>query len=583
MTPRGRSRSIGRRWFGLFAALLAAGTTTTTAAVSFPAVRGRGGAVASSDLAATETGLAILRHGGNAVDAAVATALALAVVFPEAGNLGGGGFAVVRSGDTVATLDFRETAPLGARREMYLDARGRSIPDASLIGPLASGVPGTPAGLFELHRRFGRLPWTQVVAPAVRLAAEGFQVSRRTHDSIRRQRALLARFPETARVWLPGGEPPPPGSRMRLPTLGATLRAYAEQGPPAITAGRLAQAVEQASARYGGILTAADLAAYRPLWRDPILFEAFDWHVAAMNLPSSGGILLGQILGLLERLDWQDQPRFGAHRAHLLAEVWRRAYADRFLLGDPATASAHSAQLLDPRWLTTRAQEIQNDRATPSEEISPRSIALAVESADTTHVSVVDGDGNGVALSTTLNRLFGCGLLVPEAGFLLNNEMDDFAAAPGRPNVYGLVQGEANAVGPGKRMLSSMSPTIAWRGDDTIVLGGRGGARIPTAVAQVLLHILVDGDPLQTAINRPRLHHQWLPDRLVAESDALSPETRMALQSRGHRIVIEDLAELLIEDRRSKVNAVRRHPSGLVEAAADPREPGTRGVVEPEL
>jgi gamma-glutamyltranspeptidase/glutathione hydrolase len=320
-------------------------------------------------------------------------------------------------------------------------------------------------------------------------------------------------------------------------------------------------------------LTAADLESYRPVWRPPVLFDAFDWRLASMDLPSSGGILLGQILGLAERLVWRDIPRFGAQRAHLLAEVLRRAFADRYLLGDPSTSRAHKAQLLEPRWLDQIFRQIPRNQATPSQEISSWSPDLRMESGDTTHLSVVDADGNAVALTTTLNGLFGCGLLVPEAGFFLNNEMDDFAIAPGLPNDYNLIQGVANAVGPGKRMLSSMSPTIVWRGNDMVVLGGRGGARIPTAVAQVLLHILVDDDPLQTAINRPRLHHQWLPDRLQAESDALSPETREVLLTRGHEVVTSGSS--------ASVTAVRHLPSGDMEAAADPREPGSRGVVRP--
>ena len=545
---------------------------------STPAPAGTGGAVASADALATRAGLDILRAGGNAVDAAVATALALAVVYPEAGNLGGGGFAVLKTGDRVTTLDFRETAPAAASRTMYLDAAGKPVENASLVGPLAAGIPGSPAGLWELQRKMGKLPWAQVVAPARKLAAEGFAVDRHLHELLDKEetRKLLLRFPETAKLWYPGGTPLAAGTVLRLPELAATLDRYAERGPEGVVTGAGAAAVEAASRRYGGILTAADLAAYKPVWRDPLLLQGFGWKIAAMPLPSSGGIILGQTLGMLERLGWAKLPRFGADRAHLLTEVFRRSFADRFLLGDPGTTRASAAQLLDPVWLDKRAREIRLDRATPSVQVQPWSgEPRRPEGTETTHLSVVDGDGNLVALTTTLNGLFGCGLYVPEVGYFLNNEMDDFATAPGKPNLFGLIQGEANAVGPGKRMLSSMVPMIAWKGAGTaseaIALGGRGGSRIPTNTIEVLLNVIVDGDPLQTALDRPRLHHQWLPDRLEAEPDALAPETRAELERRGHTVVVNDVT--------AKVHAVHRLADGRVEAGSDPRGTGLGGIV----
>lgn len=564
----------------LVLALLAAPAALAPAAfaASPPAVAGTGGAVASGDPYATAAGLRVLRDGGNAVDAAVATALVLAVTFPEAGNLGGGGFAVVKFGDELAALDFRETAPAAATRDMYLDEAGEPDPEASQLGPLAAGVPGSPAGLRELHRRFGRLPWPRVVEPARRFAAEGFIVGPNLARVIAAERERLVRFPETAAVWLPGGAPPAVGSRLALPDLAATLAAYANGGPEAIAGGVVAAAVAAASARHGGVLTAADLAGYAPVWRSPLRFDRFGWSFAAMPLPSSGGVLLGETLGLLERVGWAALPRFGADRAHLLTEAFRRSYADRFLLGDPATTRATEAELLDPAWLDARAAGIDRARATPSAQVGDRSGwrapgQAAAEPSETTHLSVVDADGNLVALTTTLNDLFGCGLWVPGAGYFLNNEMDDFAAAPGRPNLYGLVQGEANAVAPGKRMLSSMSPTIAWRSGEAVALGGRGGSRIPTNTIQVLLNLVVDGDPLQAALDRPRIHHQWLPDALEAEPDALAPETRAELERRGHTVVIKSNA--------AKVHAVRRLADGTAEAAAEPRGPGAAGVVQP--
>jgi gamma-glutamyltranspeptidase/glutathione hydrolase len=528
------------------------------------------GAVASASPAATTVGLDILKAGGNAVDAAVSTALALAVVHPSAGNLGGGGFAVVRIGGQVAALDFRETGPSAATATMFLLPDGKPDPERSLVGPLASGVPGSPAGLYELHRRFGLLPWRTVVAPAVRLAAEGFAVTPRLSRSVAAAQRLLTRFSETTAVWLPSGRAPAPGTALKQPALAATLRSYAAQGPTALTAGAAAAAIERAARAHGGVLTAADLAAYRPVWREPVRFTAFGWNVASMPLPSSGGIILAETTGMLERLGWSRRPVGSVDRIHLMVETWRRAFADRFLLGDPATTLAGPEQLLDRRWLDRRAAEIDGTRATASGTVRPWPAQGTHESRETTHLSVVDGAGNAVSLTTTLNGSFGCGLLVPEVGILLNNEMDDFAAAPGSPNLYGLVQGEANAVGPGKRMLSSMTPTVAWRAGEVLALGSPGGSHIPTATAQVLLNVIVDGDPLQAAVDRPRVHHQWLPDVVVAEEGALSESVRAELIRRGHVLrPAEGIGE---------VDAVRRAESGALEAAADPRGPGAAGV-----
>ncbi|MEE4273596.1 MAG: gamma-glutamyltransferase [Thermoanaerobaculales bacterium] len=545
---------------------------TLLVAASPPAVRGSGGAVASAAPAATDAGLEILAAGGNAVDAAVATALALAVVHPQAGNLGGGGFAVVKVGGIVATLDFREAAPAAAHHDMYLDGEGEPVRDRSLIGPLAAGVPGSPAGLWELHREHGRLDWKRVVAPAVRLADEGFVVTTRLEKSVARAAGKLSRFPETAAIWLPGGAPPAAGTTMRIPDLAATLRAYSEHGPKAISHGTVAAAVEAAAERHGGVLATADLQGYRPVWRDPVLFDAYGWHCASMPLPSSGGIILGQTAGMLQRIGWRGEPRFGADRAHLLVETWRRAYADRYLLGDPTTTEADAGELLAAAWLDRRAGGIDPQRATPSAKVGDWSSA-GVESSETTHLSTADAEGNVVSMTTTLNGSFGCGLVVDGAGFLLNNEMDDFAVAPGKPNYYGLIQGEANAVGPGKRMLSSMSPTVAWRAGEVLVVGSPGGSTIPTATVQVLLNVVADGDELQAAVNRPRMHHQWMPDTVVVESDTLSPETAAELERRGH--------SLELRGHLGEVHAVRIRQDGIMEAAADPRGPGAAGVVAP--
>ena len=538
------------------------------------------GAVASGEPVATRVGIDILREGGNAADAAVAVALALAVVHPQAGNLGGGGFAVVKTGVTVSALDFREIAPRAATRSMFLDPNGKPIEDASTVGPLAAGVPGSPDGLFELQRRFGRLPWHAVVSPAITLASDGFVVTPRLQEAIEWYKDTLARFPETSKVWLPDGRPPVAGTLLRLPELAATLRAYMLGGPDALTTGPIASEIEAASRAHSGLLTEADLASYRPVWRDPLRFHAFGWDVVSMPLPSSGGIIVAQSLGVLEKLHFADVRPDTAGRDHLLVETWRRAYADRFLLGDPEHTRAGPAQLLSVDWIARRAADIDPDRATPSSQTFPwpgepvPSDSARMKPAATTHLSVADGSGMVVSLTTTLNEWFGCGLYVSGVGFFLNDEMDDFVTAPGQPNLYGLIQGDANAVRPGTRMLSSMSPVIAWRAGEVIGLGSRGGSRIPTVTTQVLLNLLVDGDSLQQAVDRPRLHHQWLPDEILAEKDALSPGTRADLERRGHKV--------RLTDGLGEVAAVRVLPDGRLEAAADTRrDPGGAAVLAP--
>jgi gamma-glutamyltranspeptidase/glutathione hydrolase len=380
---------------------------------------------------------------------------------------------------------------------------------------------------------------------------------------------------------------------MKLPAMAASLAAYAENGPAALTEGPVAAAVAAASRAHGGLLEAADLGAYRPVWRQAQTFSAFGWQFATMPLPSAGGIVLGQTLGMLERLRWQELPAHGADRPYLLVEAFRRAFADRVLLGDPASSRVTAAELLEPQWIAVRAASIDRRRAVPFASLlpwpGPAAPAAAGRGGETTHLSVVDGAGNAVALTTTLNGLFGCGLYVPELGFL-NNEMDDFAtrpeqagagaaASPRSPDVLPeLPQGEANAVGPGKRMLSSMTPTIAWQGNDVIAVGGRGSLRIPTHTTQVLLAVLIDRQPLQAAVGLPRLHHQGLPDRLEAEDGALSEEVARELTRRGHHVVGSKAAET------TRVNAVRRHADGSLEAAVDPRgntQLGGAGVLAP--
>jgi gamma-glutamyltranspeptidase/glutathione hydrolase len=467
-TLESRSSVSGRRHGQVVVALLLSMTTALSAQHMHshgPDPASAREAVAANDPLAVEVGRRILQAGGNAADAAVATALALAVVYPEAGNLGGGGFAVARIGDQVKTLDFRETAPAKATTKMYLDADGQPKKGASLIGPLAAGVPGSPAGLYELHRALGKLPWAQVVGPAHALATNGFAVSEHLHYilGLPKNLELLSRFPETAAVWLPGGKPLRTGSIVRLPALARTLEAYAQHGSSVFEQGMIPAALEETAKRHGGVLAASDLAAYKAVWREPVTFEAFGWHFASMPLPSAGGIELGQVFGMLSLRGWDQLPAQGADRAQLLAEAFRRSYADRTLLGDPSTSVTTANELLALPWIEERARTIDLLHATPSKNVGPWEIPrpLPAEPTQTTHLSVIDRDGNLVSLTTTLNALFGCGLYVPQVGIFLNDEMDDFNTAPGQPNLFGLIQGEANEVHPGKRMLSSMAQTIA--------------------------------------------------------------------------------------------------------------------------
>ena len=481
---------------------------------------------------ATHVGLEVLRAGGNAVDAAVATAFALAVTYPVAGNLGGGGFAVVRTADgKTYALDFRETAPLGATRDMYLDAQGKPTED-SVVGPRAAGVPGSVAGLWALHGRLGSKPWAELLAPAIRLAEDGFPVSERFHKSIVDEGEEMRRFPASAAQFFPGGEPPAVGATFKNPDLARTLRRIAEHGADGFYLGETAELVAEEMRRSGGVITREDLAGYRAKWRDPIEFDYRGYHVISMPPPSSGGIALAEIAHILAGYDLAALGWHSVEHVHLVAEAMRRAFADRnALLGDPDFVPWNRSILTDG-YAKKRRETIDLHKASRSDQTGPG----FREGTDTTHFAVVDEKGNVVALTYTLNRLYGSGVTVAGAGFLLNDEMDDFAAKPGTPNSYGLVQGEANAVGPGKRPLSSMSPTIVVDRGGRVVLvtGARGGSRIITAVFQVMSNALDFGMDAYAAVATPRVHHQHLPDLLFVEPEGLPSDTLRALERLGH-------------------------------------------------
>ncbi len=501
-----------------------------------------GGMVASTDPVATSVGLEILRAGGNAIDAAIATHFALAVVNPEAGNIGGGGFMVVRTaGGESAALDFREKAPLAATRDMFLDADGE-LTDRSVVGHLAAGVPGSVAGMWAAHQRYGSMPWPALVEPAIRLA-DGLVVHPRLARSLSAYAPRLTRYPATAAAFLPGGSPPSVGESFSQPDLAATLRRIAGEGLDGFYGGRTAELIEAEMQRGGGLISREDLAAYQAVWRAPIEFGYRGYTILTVPPPSSGGATIGELLNILEGYDLQEAGFHSARHIHLWAEAVKRAFADRnAYLADPDFVPQPVARMISEEYAAERRASI-GARATPSVEVTPglghaEGVALGREGDQTTHFSVIDRDGNAVAVTTTINSLFGNLVTVEGAGFLLNNEMDDFAAKPGTPNQFGLVQGEANAIEPGKRMLSAMTPTILLDGDGGVrmVTGSPGGPTIITTVAQIISNIVDFGMSAADATAAPRLHHQHLPDVLQFEASGMRSPVVDELRALGHDV-----------------------------------------------
>ncbi|MBL8726845.1 MAG: gamma-glutamyltransferase [Planctomycetes bacterium] len=496
--------------------------------------RGTHGVVVSAEPHATQVGLDVLRTGGNAVDAAVAVALTLAVTHPQAGNLGGGGFLLLRMADgRTAAIDFRERAPKAATPDLYLRADGSVDSDRVQFGASAAGVPGSPAGLlFALHK-YGTRSLPKVAEPAIRLAREGFAIDQFLAADLADAAAALGRYPSTRAVFFRDDRPLQQGDVLVQSDLAATLERYAEHGFDGFYGGETAAKITAQMERDGGHVTAADLAAYDVRERDALRGSYRGYDVIGMPPPSSGGVALLQMLGLLAPFDLRELGFGGSEYDHLLTEVMRRAYADRSRwLGDPDHVAVPTPGLLDADYLRQLGAGIRRDRKS---EVRPGQPPGGKDSDDTTHFSVVDAAGNAVACTTTINSTFGSLLVVDGAGFFLNNEMDDFSAKPGTPNQFGLIGGKANAIAPGKRMLSSMTPTIVVRdGQLCCVLGAPGGGRIITAVLQVLLNRIDHGMDLERAVRAPRIHHQWLPDEIVWEPLALSPDVRAALARKGH-------------------------------------------------
>jgi gamma-glutamyltranspeptidase/glutathione hydrolase len=491
--------------------------------------------VVSSHQLASDVGRDILRAGGNAVDAAVAVGFALAVVHPAAGNIGGGGFMVIRTNNGAAyALDYRETAPSGASRDMFLDANGE-VTSASRVGHLASGVPGAPAGLLAAHERFGRLPRAQILEPAIRLARDGVVLTEYEAGGLQRAAPRFAQFDGSARQFLVDGEAPPAGSLLRQPDLARTLEAIRDHGVDGFYRGWVADSVAAEMERGGGLITREDLAMYRAKWRAPIRISYRGHTIWSMPPASSGGVTLAMILNILE--GWDPLPAFGSPQLmHLEAEAMRRAFTDRNrLLGDPDFESVPIMMMASKEHAARARAEIDPDRATPTPPFDP----AIVDGTNTTHYSVVDSEGNAVSTTTTLNFGYGSFVTVRGAGFLLNNEMDDFAAAPGRPNGFGLVQGEVNAIEPGKRMLSAMTPSVVVGPDDRLkmVVGSPGGPTIITQVFHVISNVIDHQMSLADAVSAPRTHHQALPDELRIEGPGgFSDATLAALRAMGHAI-----------------------------------------------
>jgi gamma-glutamyltranspeptidase/glutathione hydrolase len=533
-----------------------------------------GGMLSTTDRVASEVGAEVLRRGGNAVDAAVAVHFALAVVTPEAGNIGGGGFMIVRMADgESAALDFREKAPLAATRDMFLDDQGR-LTDRSQVGHLAAGVPGSVAGMWEAHARFGSLPWAELIEPSVHLA-DGIVVHERLARSLAAHDATLQRFPATASVFLPNGQAPRVGDRFIQKDLAATLRRISSDGKDGFYRGRTAELIEAEMQRGGGVITREDLGRYATVWRDPIVFQYRDHTVVSMPPPSSGGIAIAELLNILKGYELRELGFLTTEHAHVWAEAAKRAFVDRnTYLADPDFISQPVDVLISDAYAAMRRQDIDIDRATPFEEVLPglpseTSGAAPREGGDTTHYSIVDGSGNAVAVTTTLNSLYGSGVTVAGAGFLLNNEMDDFAASPGTANQFGLVQGEGNAIEPEKRMLSSMSPTVVLdaAGRVKLVTGSPGGPTIISSVAQMISNVVDFDMDVASATAAPRLHHQHVPDVLSYERDGLTSEVESALRGLGHNV------ESLV-GYQGDTQSILVLPDGTRTGVADPRRGG---------
>lgn len=535
--------------------------------MSVPVLAGDAG-IATAHPLATAAAKEILDKGGNAFDAAIAAASALAVVEPYGSGLGGGGFWLLHRGDDgfETMLDGRETAPSAATRDMYLDAKGEPLPDASLEGPLAAGIPGVPATLDYLASHYGKLPLKDSLAPAIKLAREGFPVDKAMHRYLQFREELLGKFSETSRILLPDGKLPEIGQIIRQPELAQTLELLAEKGRTGFYAGKLAEQMVDSVREAGGIWSLADLKNYQVKERKPIRGEYHGIKVTAAAPPSSGGIVLLEMLNVLAACDLPKATE--AQRIHWQVEAMRRAYRDRAeYLGDPDFVEIPEKHLLSQEYASELRAGIHDDRATPSSGLKAVAEGVSGKGANTTHFSILDKDGNRIAATLSINYPFGSGFIPKGTGVLLNNEMDDFSIRPGTPNVYGLVGAEANAIAPNKRMLSSMTPTFLEDERRVAILGTPGGSRIITMLLLGTLEF-ANGENASRIVNRSRFHHQYLPDSIQYEPEALDTDTLLELEGMGHALAPQ-------EDTWGNMQAViLDKQTGAVDAASDGREIG---------
>ncbi|WP_420601897.1 gamma-glutamyltransferase [Flagellimonas sp.] len=520
--------------------------------------------VVSAREEASRIGSEIMEKGGNAFDAMVATELALAVAYPFAGNLGGGGFMVYRknNGD-LGAIDYREKAPLSAHKDMYLDSLGNVIPDMSTVGATAVGVPGTVAGVMEVHKKFGSLPLSDIMTPVIKLAKKGLVVTEKQAKRLESYRERIiavngdsTKFAATYQA----------GDTIKYPALAKTLEKVLEKGRDGFYTGEIAEKLATFIQEKGGFVTEEDLAKYEAKWRQPVVFKYKDLRIISMSPPSSGGVTINQIFKMLEPYNISKYGHNSVKSIQLFTEAARRAYADRnYFLGDPDFVDIPLDVLLSNSYLEERMQNFSFDKATLSSEVSHGEVEI-IESSETTHYSIVDSEGNAISATTTLNGGYGSKLYSDELGFFLNNEMDDFSAKPGIPNMFGLIGAEANSIAPEKRMLSSMTPTIVEKdGKLYMVVGTPGGSTIITAVAQTILNVYEFDLSMQEAVNAPRFHHQWLPDLISFEEEGFSDKVKTGLTQKGYEI--HEGRNRII----GKVDAIRVLPDGSLEGGADKR------------
>ena len=536
-------------------------------------VRAKNAIVASQHELASKIGVDVMKRGGNAVDAAIAVGLALAVVYPEAGNLGGGGFMLIRfkNGETKA-IDYREIAPMAANRNIFVDKDGNLIKGegSSTIGYRASGVPGTPAGLDYALKNYGskKMTWAQLIEPARKLAQDGYILSYRLANLLKNYSDDLEQYEDSKKIFLNNGKFYEEGEIFRQPELAQTLGRMQKFGAKEFYTGKTAQLIAADMKANNGLITLEDLKNYVPKERTPLRGNYRGFEIISMPPPSSGGIVMLQALNMLEKYDVRKMGWASSEKYHLLTEVLRRAFADRAeFMGDPDFARIPTLQLIDKNYAAKRAETINLNQASKSSEVKAGQITFN-ESMDTTHFTIVDGDGNVVTNTYTINDLYGSKVTAKGTGVLLNDEMDDFAARPGTPNLYGLIQGENNSVQPRKKPLSSMTPTIVLRKDGSLwfALGARGGPRIITSVLQAVINVIDHDMNIQQAIDAPRIHHQWFPDEILSEPFGMSSDTQKALEKLGHKFAkpgfVASMTGIMIDQKGVRLGAIDSRSDG---------------------